>query len=34
MIISQESKKWKSWSFQNFFFNFEIGHKKNVQNGF
>ena len=28
MIISQESKNGKSWSFQNFFFNFEIGHKK------
>jgi len=32
MIISQGSKKWKNRSFQNFFFNFEIGHKKMSKN--
>ena len=28
MIILKKTKNGKNWSFQNFFFNFEIGHKK------
>ena len=34
MIISHESKNGKNRSFQNFFFIFEIGHKKMSKNDF
>ena len=32
MIIFLMIKNGKNWSFQNFFFNFEIGHKKMSKN--